>query len=167
MGSHKMNIIKVFLLLFWTAASLAQDGGSKSRFDKILQDFGFSGIGATQKQIAPQVLVEGRQSEREGRNRNIDIQSNSIPDARPKLRPSKKVKSSDALAALFSVAGRPKESKKPVKSSHIKNSRPSPAKKLPIANVLNERIENPVFSSNTPSRRVANKKSLSSTERSK
>merc|ERR1711970_1321302 len=160
MGSHRMNITKVFLLIFWTTVSTAQDGGSKSRFDKILQDFGFSGIGATQKQSAPQVLIEGKQSEREGRNRNIDIQSNSIPDARPKLRPSKKVKSSDALAALFSVAGRPKESRKPEKSSHIKKSRPSPAQKLPIANVLNERIENPVFSSSTPARRLPNNKGL-------
>merc|ERR1719430_292165 len=160
-----MNITKGFLLLFWTTASSSQDGGSKTRFDKILQDFGFSGIGATQKQNAPQLLDEAKQSEREGRNRAIDIQSNSIPDARSKPRPSKKVKSSDALAALFSVAGRPKESKKPVTSIQTKKSRPNPATKLPIAKVLNERIENPVFSSNTPARRLPNNKGLIENER--
>merc|ERR1719370_1402649 len=160
-----MNITKVFLLLFWTTALSAQDGGSKTRFDKILQDFGFSGIGADQKQNAPQLLDEAKQSEREGRNRAIHIQSNSIPDSRSKPRPSKKVKSSDALAALFSVAGRPKESKKPVTSSQTKKSRPNPATKLPIAKVLNERIENPVFSSNTPARRLPNNKGLIAKER--
>merc|ERR1711970_123572 len=165
MGSHKMNIIQVFLLIFLTATSSGQDEGSKTRFDKILQDFGFSGIGATQKQNAPQLLDEAKQSEREGRNRAIDIQSNSIPNARSKPRPSKKVKSSDALAALFSVAGRPKESKKPVTSSQTKKNSPNPAKKLPIAKVLNERIENPVFSSNTPARRLPNNKGLIVKER--
>merc|ERR1711970_355751 len=168
MGSHKMNIIQVFLLIFLTATSSAQDEGSKSRFDKILQDFGFSGIGATQKQSTPQVQqirTPINQKDRStGRNQNIDIQSNSIPDT-PKSRPSKKVKSSDALAALFSVAGRPKEIQKSVSSAKIKSSRPSAAQKFPVAKVLNERIENPVFSSNTPARRVPNNRGLIANER--
>merc|ERR1711970_540739 len=168
MGSHKMNIIQVFLLIFLTATSSAQDEGSKSRFDKILQDFGFSGIGATKKQSTPQVqqirTTINQKDRSTGRNQNIDIQSNSIPDT-PKSRPSKKVKSSDALAALFSVAGRPKEIKKSVTSAKIKSSRPSAAQKFPVAKVLNERIENHVFSSNTPARRVPNNKGLIANER--
>merc|ERR1719347_1037642 len=161
-----MNITKVFLLLFGTAILSAQNEGSKSRFDKILQDFGFSGSLANQKQSSPPI-TEGRkqpiraspnQNNRStGRSRDIDIQSNSIQDTRPKSRPSKKVKSSDALAALFSVAGRPKETKKPLSSVQIKNNRPSASPKLPVSKVLNERIENPVFSSKTPSRKVSNK----------
>merc|ERR1711862_226931 len=166
MGSHKMNITKVFLLLFWTVILSAQNEGSKSRFDKILQDFGFSGSLANQKQSAPPIAEDRKQPIRAsthqnnrstGRGRDIDIQSNSIPDTRPKSRPSKKVKSSDALAALFSVAGRPKETKKPLSSVQIKNNRPNASPKLPVSKVLNERIENPVFSSKTPSRKVSNK----------
>merc|ERR1711970_1134450 len=168
MGSLKMNIIQVFLLIFLTATSSAQDEGSKSRFDRILKDFGFSGIGATQKQSTPQVQqirTPINQKDRfTGRNQNIDIQSNSIPDT-PKSRPSKKVKSSDALAALFSVAGRPKETKKTVTSAKIKSGRPSAAQKFPVAKVLNERIENPVFSSSTPARRVPNNRGLIANER--
>merc|ERR1711970_1438661 len=168
MGSLKMNIIQVFLLIFLTATSSAQDEGSKSRFDRILQDFGFSGIGATKKQSTPQVqqirTTINQKDRSTGRNQNIDIQSNSIPDT-PKSRPSKKVKSSDALAALFSVAGRPKEIKKSVTSAKIKSSRPSAAQKFPVAKVLNERIENPVFTSNTPARRVPNNRGLIANER--
>merc|ERR1719347_323762 len=169
-----MNITKVFLLLFGTAISSAQNEGSKSRFDKILQDFGFSGSLANQKQSSPPIPEDRKQPLRAstnqnnrstGRSRDIDIQSNSIPDTRPKSRPSKKVKSSDALAALFSVAGRPKETKKPLSSVQIKKKRPNASPKLPVSKVLNERIENPVFSSKTPSRKVSNNKGLIESER--
>jgi len=162
------------LLLFGAAILSAQNEGSKSRFDKILQDFGFSGSLANQKQSAPPIPEDRKQPIRAstnqnnrstGRSRDIDIQSNSIPDTRPKSRPSKKVKSSDALAALFSVAGRPKETKKPLSSVQIKNNRPSASPKLPVSKVLNERIENPVFSSKTPSRKVSNNKGLIESER--
>merc|ERR1711915_339451 len=73
------------------------------------------------------------------RPRDSDIQSNVIADVRP--RPSGPAKqNSKALAALFSVAGKPgKQSEQ--------------AKQLPVSNNLNERIKNPKFESGSPSRR--------------
>jgi hypothetical protein len=172
--------VKVSLLLICITTSLAQDDGSKSRFDKILQDFGFTGIGADQTQNGLTV-AKGRQQPVKAtprtasslstgsakRNRDFEIQSNAIPDARPRSLPIKKNKdSSPALAALFSVAGKPKKPKRPAQQI-VNNgqSRSSPSIKSPIAKVLNERIKNPEFESVSPSRTVVNNRGLIANER--
>merc|ERR1711872_146613 len=150
MGSCRMIFIKVLLLLFLTAASIAQDEGSKSRFDKILQDFGFSGIGADRSKAIPEVKVESRPAQKSSqrpasisrnssakRNRDFDVQSNTIPGAQTNSRPNKGVKSSAALAALFSVAGRPNNSENSNKSAKPANTRNRPKSKSPVVKVLN------------------------------
>ena len=149
------------MLLFCITASFAQDDGSKSRFDKILQQFGFSGIGAEQPKNIPTV-AKGRQQpviatprtasiQSTGsvkRNRDFEIQSNAIPDTRPRSQQIQKTAdSSSALAALFSVAGKAKKPKRPAQNAGNSRSKPNPSRKLPIAKVLNKRIANPAFES--------------------
>merc|ERR1712058_156165 len=137
----------------------------------ILQDFGFSGIGADRSKAIPEVKVEGRPAQKSSqkpasisrnssakRNRDFDVQSNTIPGAQTNSRLNKGVKSSAALAALFSVAGRPNNSENSNKSAKPANTRNRPKSKSPVVKVLNERIENPVFTSHSPSRRVVNNK---------
>merc|ERR1711874_734320 len=173
MGSRRMNHLKVFLLLFCTADSSAQDAGSKSRFDKILQDFGFTGIGAAQPGDISTFSNERKQTEKaparpassSQRLRDVDIQTNTIPDFRPKAQPPQQVESSAALAALFSVAGRPEGTKTQANNFVTNNRKLNQKPKLPIAQVLNERFENPVFESDKPSRRIVNNRGLISSER--
>merc|ERR1711892_1286842 len=156
MGSCRMNHVKVVFLLFCITASIAQDDGSKSRFDKILQDFGFSGIGATQAQAEPKVPKERRQPVKATpkpalsfaqRNRDFDIRSNAIPDVRPKSQSPKQPESSTALAALFSVAGKP--TKRPGEKIKTPKSRSNKKPKLQTAN--------PGFASDAPPRKVNNR----------
>merc|ERR1711892_1117504 len=156
MGSCRMNHAKVILLFFCISASVAQDGGSKSRFDKILQDFGFSGIGATQAKAANTVPNERRQPVKATpkpalsfaqRNRDFDIRSNAIPDVRPKSQSPKQPESSTALAALFSVAGKP--TKRPGEKIKTPKSRLNKKPKL--------QTPNPAFASDAPPRKVNNR----------
>merc|ERR1711874_54236 len=171
--SRRMNHLKVFLLLFCIADSSAQDEGSKSRFDKILQDFGFTGIGAAQPGDISTFSNERKQTEKaparpassSQRLRDVDIQTNTIPDFRPKAQPPQQVESSAALAALFSVAGRPEGTKTQANNFVTNNRKLNQKPKLPIAQVLNERFENPVFESDKPSRRIVNNRGLISSER--
>merc|ERR1711915_1038980 len=89
------------------------------------------------------------------RPRDSDIQSNVIADVRP--RPSGPAKqNSKALAALFSVAGKP-------------GKKSEQAKQLPVSNNLNERIKNPKFESGSPSRRskVINRNLISGERKSR
>merc|ERR1711874_197425 len=173
MGSRRMNHLKVFLLLFCTADSSAQDAGSKSRFDKILQDVGFTGVGAAQPGDISTFSNERKQTEKaparpassSQRLRDVDIQTNTIPDFRPKAQPPQQVESSAALAALFSVAGRPEGTKTQANNFVTNNRKLNQKPKLPIAQVLNERFENPVFESDKPSRRIVNNRGLISSER--
>merc|ERR1712106_554260 len=156
----KLNLMvylfQVILLFFCITASMGQDGGSKSRFDKILQDFGFSGIGATQAKAANTVPNERRQPVKATpkpalsfaqRNRDFDIRSNAIPDVRPKSQSPKQPESSTALAALFSVAGKP--TKRPGEKINTPKSRSNKKPKLQTAN--------PGFASDAPQRKVNNR----------
>ena len=120
-----------------------------------MQDFGFSGIGATQAKAANTVPNERRQPVKATpkpalsfaqRNRDFDIRSNAIPDVRPKSHSPKQPESSTALAALFSVAG------KPTKSPANKKKTPSRSNKKPKLQIANSD-----FASDAPPRRVNNR----------
>ena len=120
----------MLLLLILIAKASSQDVASKTRFDKILQEFGFTGISddlltktqqaETERSEPASPIVVSRPQER---SRHNEIQSNVIPDDHTNETIGKPVGGSGALAALFSIAGRPKETKNNVKNDNIENSR--------------------------------------------
>merc|ERR1719244_1816489 len=140
-----MKNTKVFLFLILIATALSQDDAAKSRFDKILQDFGFSAISkdrTTKLKIEDErrgTVSSGLVSSEGGKSQNIKIQSNIVHEVETKAPKGKQVESSGALAALFSIAGRPRKTKIDVIKNEIENSSPNINANQPVARTLKDR----------------------------